>query len=534
MARRWLVAALWWMLAAGATADERALVDARWLREQIDDPRLVLLDASAPAQHRERRIPGSRSASPWTYLMGDLSPAVLQRRFRAWGLHADSVIVVYDRGASWEAARVFHDLDRHGVASGRLHLLDGGLAAWMAAGGTVAAGAPEGAAAATMAVEPGSIELGAPDPRQASSLEAVFEAAGAPTRMRLLDALEPAYYFGAQRFFDRGGHLPMARNWPLSQLFDPERKTFRPVAELRAAARRAGVDPDLPVHVYCGGGGAAAGPWFVLRHLLGHEEVRLYTGSLKQWLEDPRGLPLWGYAQPALARDTAWALTWASGMLRQTGQAHATMVDVRDASAYRLGHFTDALSLPAADLRRDLADPSRLAAHLAQAGLDPAHEAVIVADGGLNRDAALAWLALRRAGQARVSVLMGSPEAAAGDGVELLRGAADRRPRPVAERAGKVLATEGLLPDQPEIVLAVGATPPVTPPAGRWLHLPWRQLVDRAGRPRPAAEIWLALDRVGLPPLARVRVIADDAADAAAGLYLLQLMGWRDSDVSGP
>lgn len=529
--RGWICGLGLLLVVAGAAA-EGALVDAAWLRARLDDPALVLLDASPPPQRRKGHIPGSRAASPWSYLLGDTSPATLQKRFRAWGLHPDSTVVVYDAGGSWEATRVFHDLHRHGIAPGRLHLLDGGLTAWQANGGAVHQTDPHATAAPPTA---GTVEVGAPDPRASSSLDAIFAAAGQPGRALVLDALEPAYYHGAQRFFDRGGHLPMARNWPLSQLFDPERKTFRPAAELRAAARHVGVEPGMPVHVYCGGGGAAAGPWFVLRHLLGHTDVRLYTGSVNEWVADERGLPLWGYAEPALRRDTAWAMARASGMLRQTGQASATMVDVRNEAAYRLAHFPDALNLPAATLRRHLQDPARLAALLAEAGLDPAHEAVVTADGGLTPDAALAWLALQRAGQGRVSVLMGSPEAAAGDGIELARGASDPRPRPAGERKlPSPRAAADPAPGLPDIVLAVGDLPPTPPPGGRTLHLPWRQLVDANGVPRPAAEIWVALDRAGLPPLARVQVTAADAGDAAAGLYLLRLMGYRDSDVRRP
>ncbi|MDP3082981.1 MAG: hypothetical protein Q8N44_04720, partial [Rubrivivax sp.] len=84
----------------------------------------------------------------------------------------------------------------------------------------------------------------------------------------------------------------------------------------------------------------------------------------------------------------------------------------------------------------------------------------------------------------------------------------------------------------PLVWLASGDTLPARPPSGPLRHLPWRKLVGADGSPRPAGEIASALQSAGVPPLARVRVLADDPGDAAAGLYLLRLMGYRDSEVA--
>lgn len=519
--RRLLAGAL---LCAASTlcAAQGPLVDARWLQQQRlqADGGLVVLDASPAAQRRAARIPGSRPAEPWRFLLGEATPAAAQQQFRAWGIGETSRVVVLDQGGSYEAARLFHDLHRHGVAPGRLHLLDGGMAAWRAAGGRVLG--PDDPDAAEPA---GDVRVTAADARQQVGLAEVLQASAEPARTRLVDALEPAYFAGSARFFDRGGHFPHARNWPLSSLFDPTLKTFRPRAELQSQSALAGIAAGQPVIVYCGGGGAAAVPWFVLTQILGHTDTRLYTGSQKEWLQDPRGLPMWTYADPALWRPLAWARSWSGGMLRRMGQSRATLVDVRSATAFAQAHLPDAINVPADGLRARLGDPAALAAHLAAAGLDPAHEAIVASEGGLNRESALAWLALQRGGQASASLLMEGPDHAAAAGTELARGAAAPGRRIERSTPPASPPADG----RPRIVIAMGDTAAATGSGGQPLHLPWRDLVDADGAPRAAAEIRAKLTKAGLPVLASVEVRADDIADAAAGLYLLRLMGYDDS-----
>jgi thiosulfate/3-mercaptopyruvate sulfurtransferase len=43
------------------------------------------------------------------------------------------------------------------------------------------------------------------------------------------------------------------------------------------------VGPDVPVTAYCRIGERSAHTWFVLRELLGYEDVRNYDGSWTEW-----------------------------------------------------------------------------------------------------------------------------------------------------------------------------------------------------------------------------------------------------------
>jgi thiosulfate/3-mercaptopyruvate sulfurtransferase len=59
--------------------------------------------------------------------------------------------------------------------------------------------------------------------------------------------------------------------------------TFKSADELRDLYGGRGVTPDAPVTAYCRIGERSAHTWFVLRELLGYEDVRNYDGSWTEW-----------------------------------------------------------------------------------------------------------------------------------------------------------------------------------------------------------------------------------------------------------
>jgi thiosulfate/3-mercaptopyruvate sulfurtransferase len=83
----------------------------------------------------------------------------------------------------------------------------------------------------------------------------------------------------------RAGHVPGARNVPVSELYRPDH-TLKPPQELRELFAGAGLRPDQAVITYCGVGISAAGLLFAL-HRAGFDEVRLYDASWEEWGRDP-------------------------------------------------------------------------------------------------------------------------------------------------------------------------------------------------------------------------------------------------------
>jgi thiosulfate/3-mercaptopyruvate sulfurtransferase len=59
--------------------------------------------------------------------------------------------------------------------------------------------------------------------------------------------------------------------------------TFKSAAELREINGSKGVTPGKEVRAYCRIGERSAHTWFVLRELLGYEDVKNYDGSWTEW-----------------------------------------------------------------------------------------------------------------------------------------------------------------------------------------------------------------------------------------------------------
>jgi thiosulfate/3-mercaptopyruvate sulfurtransferase len=80
----------------------------------------------------------------------------------------------------------------------------------------------------------------------------------------------------------RGGHIPGAKNVPWSTAV-AEDGTFKSADELKTIyLEEQGVNPSRPTVAYCRIGERSSHTWFVLKYLLGIENVRNYDGS---WTE---------------------------------------------------------------------------------------------------------------------------------------------------------------------------------------------------------------------------------------------------------
>ena len=112
-------------IAAEAEGLNGRLATAGWLKANIAQADVRVLDASPAAMHRRQHIPGAVSAS--AFLFGDLPPAAMEQRLRAWGISPGKRIVIYDEGGNYMAPKLFWDLLQHGLSADSLYLLDGGL-----------------------------------------------------------------------------------------------------------------------------------------------------------------------------------------------------------------------------------------------------------------------------------------------------------------------------------------------------------------------------------------------------------------------
>jgi thiosulfate/3-mercaptopyruvate sulfurtransferase len=87
---------------------------------------------------------------------------------------------------------------------------------------------------------------------------------------------------GPVKAFWPSGHIPTAVRQPLDGIYNG-RGAFRATAGLCGLFCGLDLDGDSPRITYCTIGGRASTAWFVLAHLLGHRNVRIYDGSWAEW-----------------------------------------------------------------------------------------------------------------------------------------------------------------------------------------------------------------------------------------------------------
>ncbi|MFD8095301.1 sulfurtransferase [Streptomyces malaysiensis] len=189
---------------------------------------------------------------------------------RRAGVHQDRRVVVYDGGQGWAAARAWWLLRWAGHSSVRV--LDGGLPAWTAAGGTLTTDVPD-VPEGDFVPRPGALPL----------LEA-DDAAALARRGVLLDARAAERYRGEVEPIDPvGGHIPGAVSAPTAENVTSDGH-FLPADQLAERFAALGATGDAEVGVYCGSGVSAAHQ--VLALAVAGVPAALYVGSWSEWSSD--------------------------------------------------------------------------------------------------------------------------------------------------------------------------------------------------------------------------------------------------------
>ncbi|WP_224725102.1 sulfurtransferase [Paenibacillus vietnamensis] len=269
-----------------------------WLAERLGQEGLVVVDAryalndseAGSRAYAEGHIPGAYYLS----LSHDLSgpkrpggeggrhplpePAALAAVLGRIGIDRSTTVIAYDDQGGAMASRLRwllqwtgHDAD--------VYVLEGGFAAWLAAGYEVSKETP--AEAAGVVYEP-QVQEG-----MLVSRAEVLERLGQPGTV-LIDSREAPRYRGEVEPLDpAAGHIPGAINrfWAEGKRADGSWKSPTEQAE-----RFAGISQDDEIIVYCGSGVTATPNVFALQDA-GFRNVKLYAGSWSDWSSD-KGNPV--------------------------------------------------------------------------------------------------------------------------------------------------------------------------------------------------------------------------------------------------
>ena len=265
------------------------LVETEWLASHLSAPDVIVLDwsmhlattgRSAQAEYNSAHIPGALFfdidvISDKKSALAHTLPSTVQfsSQMRAMGIGDGSRIIVYDSEGLYSAARVwwmFRAMGHDDVA-----VLNGGLKKWRAEGRTLEDLPPP--KRTTRHFTP---RFRADLVRDWQDVKAVI---GDPV-VQLVDARAANRFSGSvpePRAGLRSGHIPSAKNVPFLDLLTAE-GTLKPVDELRAVFKAAGVDEGHPVVASCGSGVTAGVVAFALAQL-GHPDTAVYDGSWLEW-----------------------------------------------------------------------------------------------------------------------------------------------------------------------------------------------------------------------------------------------------------
>jgi thiosulfate/3-mercaptopyruvate sulfurtransferase len=270
------------------TARSELLVDVASLTVELaGDHPPVLIDvrwslAGPPGieAYRAGHLPGARFADLDTELAGRRGaggrhplpePADFEGLMRRLGVSSDSAVVVYDAADGVPAARAWWDIRYFGHHNVRV--LDGGYAAWVAAGLPVNTAEP--------AVVPGDFEA------RSGGLPVLDadSAARLANHGVLIDVRVPERFRGEVEPVDPiAGHIPGAVNLPTAGNVGPDGR-FLDGETLASRFESLGAGDGQPVGAYCGSGVNAAHTVFAMT-LAGLPTPALYIGSWSNWIAD--------------------------------------------------------------------------------------------------------------------------------------------------------------------------------------------------------------------------------------------------------
>ncbi len=258
------------------------LVDTDWAEQHLDDPSVVFVEVDEDTSaYDSGHIPGAVKIDWKTELQDPVrrdfvDRAGFEKLLSAKGIGNDDKVVLYGGNNNWFAAYAYWYFKLYGHQS--VQLLDGGRKKWEL----------DGRPLSKDAVTREETSYSAKD--QDTAIRAFRdEVVAAISNKNLVDVRSPDEFAGKllapahlpQEQAQRAGHIPTAISVPWSKAAN-EDGTFKSDDELREIYGEAGLDGSKDTIAYCRIGERSSHTWFVLKELLGQQNVKNYDGS---WTE---------------------------------------------------------------------------------------------------------------------------------------------------------------------------------------------------------------------------------------------------------
>jgi thiosulfate/3-mercaptopyruvate sulfurtransferase len=261
------------------------LVSTDWVADHLGDAAVVVAEVDEnPDLYDDGHIPGAVKLHWRDDLQDPIERDLIEREpfeqlMARAGISNDTTIVLYGDKNNWFAAYAYWYLKVYG--HGDVRIVDGGRQKWL----------DEGRELTTDVPAPGTAAYSAPERDETirARRDEVRELIDAADKA-LVDVRSPQEYAGElmappgyeQEGASRMGHIPTAQSIPWAQAVNDD-GTFKTAEALRELYTDKGITPDKEITAYCRIGERSAHTWFVLRELLGYENVKNYDGSWTEW-----------------------------------------------------------------------------------------------------------------------------------------------------------------------------------------------------------------------------------------------------------
>jgi thiosulfate/3-mercaptopyruvate sulfurtransferase len=267
-------------------AHPEVLVSTDWVAEHSKDANVRLVESNEDVLlYDTGHIPGAVNID-WHMDLNDplvrdyIGPEQFAALMRRNGIGRDTTVVFYGDKNNWWACYAFWVFQLFGHTNAKV--MNGGRAKWIA----------EGRVLAREKVSHAASDYATPT-RDDSKIRAFRDEVlkHQAAKLPLVDVRSPGEYSGQllhmpdypQEGALRGGHIPGAKSIPWAKAANPD-ATFKSAEELRALYEvENGLKPSDNIIAYCRIGERSSLSWFVLKYLLGYQNVRNYDGSWTEW-----------------------------------------------------------------------------------------------------------------------------------------------------------------------------------------------------------------------------------------------------------
>jgi thiosulfate/3-mercaptopyruvate sulfurtransferase len=270
-------------------------VSTDWLEQNLSSPGLLIVDVRSVADYKKSHLPGSlnSSATAWAVnsngLLRELpADRELDDLLSSMGIREDSRVVAVGKGTTdfdrADTIRVAWTILISGIKN--VSVLDGGFSKWL-----------KDKKATTS--DPSTPAPGEYKGKINHSVEASKKYVQSKIgKSVIVDTRSPEVYFGieTESWAQKPGHIESAMNLPAPWIFNKE-GIVRSQSELENMAHAVvGSNKSQECIIYCGVGSYATVWSYIMTELLGYQDIKVYDGSMQEWIIDPAGsMTLYGW-----------------------------------------------------------------------------------------------------------------------------------------------------------------------------------------------------------------------------------------------